>query len=164
MAKRTKQSSLPHKPLHEANYSTLDLHGYRRDAAIVAVTNFLGLQRRQVERQTRSCGNCTSPWVTIITGTGSHSPTGPVLRREVASLLARRQFDFLQNTPGSFWVHATSGEVWYSQQHSPVSTKLIVATSSSRHMDPLLRLQQINQRPRHQAARRVAGYAGAARR
>ena len=71
---------------------TLDLHGYRKEAAIRAVTEFLDRQSR------RNAPN--DGWVTIITGAGSHSPDGPVLRTAVESLLRRRQIQFERDTPG----------------------------------------------------------------
>ena len=49
---------------------SLDLHGYRKEAAIRAVTDFL-------ERVASvSPTHLESRWVTIITGTGQHSPDG----------------------------------------------------------------------------------------
>ena len=67
----------------------------------------------------------------IITGTGSHSAAGPVLRTAVASLLTRRAMEFTRPTPGAFCVNASSGHVWYSTdaQHSAVDTKVIVVAS-----------------------------------
>ena len=49
---------------------SLDLHGYRKDAAIRAVTDFL----EQVVSISPTLQK--SRWVTIITGTGQHSPDG----------------------------------------------------------------------------------------
>ena len=97
---------------------TLDLHGYRKEAAIRAVTEFLDRQSR------RNAPN--DGWVTIITGAGSHSPDGPVLRTAVESLLRRRQIQFERDTPGSFKVQSRSGEVWYTE-HQATDTKLVLA-------------------------------------
>ena len=153
-------NQLKHHHQVQQQYTILDLHGKRRDAAIVAVTNFLDLQRRLADKQSSQC--C---WVTIITGTGSHSSVGPVLRSAVVSLLSRRNMEFIQSTPGSFCVNAQSGQAWYRQQQSAVDTKLLVAQRYQRtRVDPLVHLQHLNQKPRHQTTYRRAGYVGAARR
>jgi DNA-nicking Smr family endonuclease len=47
----------------------LDLHGYRKEAAIRAVTDFV---ERISSKQTRD----SSVWVSIITGSGQHSTDG----------------------------------------------------------------------------------------
>ena len=95
---------------------TLDLHGYRKEAAIRAVTDFLDVQSR--------LGN---QMVSIITGTGAHSAAGPVLRTAVTSLLQRRQMEFSRgDTAGSVKVNCQSGHVWTMRQQTAVDTKLVV--------------------------------------
>ena len=123
------------------NYPTLDLHGYHKDAAIRAVTDFLDRQSSQSSSKHR--------WVLIITGTGSHSPHGPVLRTAVESLLTRRNMTYQRNTPGSFLVQPQSGEVWYTQ-HQAIDTKVVISANESQ--DPLVRLRQINSQPKRQSA------------
>ena len=125
-------------------YPTLDLHGLRKDAAVRAVTDFLDRQSRH--------GNAASSWVLIITGTGSHSLSGPVLRTAVESLLQRRHMTFERNTPGSFLVQATSGNVWYTQ-HQSVDTKVIVA---DRKENPFSRMHQQGNAKKGLVSRRAA--------
>eukprot|EP00977_Amphora_coffeiformis_P029600 scaffold41817_cov176-Amphora_coffeaeformis.AAC.1 len=110
---------------------TLDLHGYRKEAAIRAVTDFLDVQARQ---------GCAM--VDIITGTGAHSsPAGPILRTAVTSLLQRRQMEFTRgDTAGSLRVNCQSGVVWTMSQQTAVDTKVVVV-----HVGDTTRLPQ----PRH---------------
>lgn len=85
--------------------ATLDLHGCRKDQAIRELTNFL-------EEMSKHPGN--ECWVKIITGSGSHSQEGPVLRSKVSELLLKRDIDFALNRGrGSFTVNAKSGFVLY---------------------------------------------------
>jgi len=92
----------------------LDLHGYQREAAMAAVTRFLEVHAR------------TGALVCIVTGTGSHSPNGPVLRSALISLLQRRQMEYEQDKPGSFRVRAGTGIVFYRQASTEPDTKLLI--------------------------------------
>jgi hypothetical protein len=49
--------------------ATIDLHGYKRDEGIAAVTAFVESSQRQFPPP-------TDAWVCIITGSGHHSPSG----------------------------------------------------------------------------------------
>lgn len=65
-------------------------------------------------------------WVLVITGSGAHSPDGPVLRNSVEALLQKRQMQFITNRGrGSFNVKANSGIVFY-EPDAPRDTKVIV--------------------------------------
>jgi len=97
---------------------TLDLHGYKKEAAIRRLTDFLENQHQ----------SNTSSWVCVITGTGSHSTCGPVLRTAVEKLLCKRKMTFERNTPGSFLIQAASGHVLYNQQQEEDS-KVVVRSS-----------------------------------
>ena len=92
----------------------LDLHGLTREKAIRAVTDFI---------EENKLNN-----VRIITGTGSHSTRGPVLRSAVESLLTRRNMMFNRETAGSFIVNCSSGENFYPPEQ-PKDTKVIIASA-----------------------------------
>lgn len=122
-------------------YPELDLHGFRREVAIRAVTDFLDQQTRPTMTETNQKNNNQNLLlVSIITGSGSHSQAGPVLRSAVESLLQRRRMEFVRDTPGSFLVNAQSGEVWY-KEHQATDTKLIIASEQ----DELVRMQRVHQ-------------------
>ncbi|GAX12078.1 hypothetical protein FisN_8Lh182 [Fistulifera solaris] len=93
----------------------LDLHGLTREKAIRAVTDFIEDNKRNHVR--------------IITGTGSHSTHGPVLRTAVESLLTRRHMNFQRDSAGSFLVNCASGETFYPPE-SPQDTKVVVVASA----------------------------------
>ena len=101
-------------PPLERTLPLLDLHGLRKEEAIQAVTRFLETHESRHH------------YVQIITGTGSHSPHGPVLRTAVDNLLRRRQMEFEQDKPGSFRVRSGTGIVFYHQAACDVDTKVIV--------------------------------------
>lgn len=92
---------------------TLDLHGYRKAEAIRRLTTFL---------------EENSSWVCIITGTGSHSSDGPVLRTAVLDLLEKREMDYRRETPGAFVVNASSGHVLF-EPPPPEDTKVVVKSA-----------------------------------
>ncbi|GKY97767.1 hypothetical protein MPSEU_000734900 [Mayamaea pseudoterrestris] len=117
---------------------SLDLHGLTRDVAIRRVTDFLEthaaapnpLPSSSATTSNNSSGSRSkhkkrTTWVCIITGSGSHSAQGPVLRSEVQKLLERRQMEYSRNTAGSFLVNAPSGITLYAQTQS-VDSKIIV--------------------------------------
>ncbi|KAL7578192.1 hypothetical protein ACA910_012622 [Epithemia clementina (nom. ined.)] len=91
----------------------LDLHGKQKLAAIRAVTDFLEIHHHNRHH------------VRIITGTGSHSQRGPILRSAVEDLLKRRQMDFVRETAGSFLVRPGTGFVWSHQASTEEDTKLL---------------------------------------
>lgn len=65
-------------------------------------------------------------WVLVITGSGVHSPEGPVLRTCVEALLKKRQMHYTINKGrGSFSVKANSGIVLYDPE-LPTDSKVIV--------------------------------------
>jgi len=104
----------------------LDLHGYRKSAAIRAVTDYL-----EVQAKAAASNSLEQSWVRIITGTGSHSSMfgGPVLRTSVDKLLTKRQMEYQQDTPGSFLVNVCSGyefAVAPTELHQPACTKVLV--------------------------------------
>lgn len=104
--------------------ATIDLHGYRKSQAIIALTSFLDqvVSRQRKQRD----GAMKDVWVLVITGSGAHSPDGPVLRNSVEALLQKRQMQFITNRGrGSFNVKANSGIVFY-EPDAPRDTKVIV--------------------------------------
>jgi hypothetical protein len=78
------------------NVAELDLHGRTKEAAIREVTQFLETHGE-------------ASWVHIITGSGAHSPSGPVVRGAVEGVLKRRQMEYRRTSPGSFLVNAATG-------------------------------------------------------
>eukprot|EP00584_Thalassiosira_punctigera_P004522 CAMPEP_0172539974 /NCGR_PEP_ID=MMETSP1067-20121228/11069_1 /TAXON_ID=265564 ORGANISM="Thalassiosira punctigera, Strain Tpunct2005C2" /NCGR_SAMPLE_ID=MMETSP1067 /ASSEMBLY_ACC=CAM_ASM_000444 /LENGTH=451 /DNA_ID=CAMNT_0013325743 /DNA_START=146 /DNA_END=1501 /DNA_ORIENTATION=- len=118
-----------------ANLTTLDLHGKRLEDAISEVTIFLDRIRRTVAAFSRGrLGEQKNVlYVTIITGSGSHSTHGPVLRGAVEKLLQKRGMIFrLERGGGAFKVDALSG--W--DIHAPVpatESKVVVAENDEFH-------------------------------
>jgi hypothetical protein len=93
--------------------ATLDLHGYRKEDALRQVSGFLEQH--------------TSGWVCIITGTGSHSPQGPVLRTAVHDYLKKRQMTFyIMRGKGGFTVDSASGRAVQSSCRQAQDTKVSV--------------------------------------
>ena len=90
----------------------LDLHGYQERPAIRALTDFLEEHKNINSNSPRNRRHGT--WVRVITGTGSHSTRGPILRPAVQSLFERRQMTFTMDTPASFCVDAASGVTFYA--------------------------------------------------
>lgn len=149
-------------------YPELDLHGLRKEEAMRAVTDFLESEKVKHQRnknnkqhQQNRHHNFNKAMVRIITGTGSHSHAGPVLRSAVESLLTRRHMEFERDTPGSFVVNAASGETWYSTDHNQQSVYSKVVMTQHQDYDPLIRLQKLNQQPRQ--GRRNKSFSGNAR-
>ncbi|EEC44074.1 predicted protein [Phaeodactylum tricornutum CCAP 1055/1] len=95
------------------NLPTLDLHGFRRERAVRDTVAFLEIHQ--------------TSWVIVITGSGRHSPEGPVLRGAVESILQRRGMQFSRNTPGTFLVNAATGHSnYYYQDGCAEDTKVVV--------------------------------------
>eukprot|EP00555_Chaetoceros_dichaeta_P005561 CAMPEP_0198257680 /NCGR_PEP_ID=MMETSP1447-20131203/7287_1 /TAXON_ID=420782 /ORGANISM="Chaetoceros dichaeta, Strain CCMP1751" /LENGTH=632 /DNA_ID=CAMNT_0043944633 /DNA_START=66 /DNA_END=1964 /DNA_ORIENTATION=+ len=104
----------------------LDLHGLTKEKAIAKMTAYLHTIRRNHTATFHDGNVCI---VTIITGSGSHSIRGPVLRTSVENTLTKRQMDFkLNHGKGSFSVDALSGIDLYaeSNQQKEDSKVLIV--------------------------------------
>jgi hypothetical protein len=95
---------------HSQSVPTLDLHGYTRDTALRRLTDFLEASRGKV---------C------IVTGSGSHSQHGPILRSAVERLFQKREMEYQRISPGRFIVDAQSGHVLYKKLRDE-DTKLII--------------------------------------
>lgn len=129
---------------------TLDLHNHRLTTAISSTTSFLsGL----IQRHHASCpyvkssgisntgkpGTCScAVHCIIVTGSGSHSSDGPVLRSAIDKLLQRRRMTY-HITPhsgrGSFTVDANSGhELVYRDEGRRTDSKVVVARSRAAAM------------------------------
>jgi len=83
-------------------------------------------------------------WVCVVTGSGSHSESGPVIRTAVANLLKKRGMNFHANRGGgSFTVDAASGiELQDDPRTRYVDTKVILqhrSCSSPNLVNPALR-------------------------
>ena len=127
---------------------TLDLHNHGLTTAISSTTSFLS---SLVQRHNASCsyaksssgggiGNTGKPGTCsctvhciIVTGSGSHSSDGPVLRSAIDKLLQRRHMTY-HITPhsgrGSFTVDANSGhELVYHDEGRRTDSKVVVARS-----------------------------------
>jgi hypothetical protein len=98
-----------------AKIPKLDLHGFTKEVAVRRFTDFMDLH----------ASSTGSSWVCVVTGSGSHSLHGPVLRTEITRLLDRRQIEYKKQTPGSFLVNAASGLTFHAPE-PPTDTKVIV--------------------------------------
>jgi len=92
----------------------LDLHGLQKEDAIKAATRFLEIHEN------------SGSFVIIITGSGSHSPNGPVLRSAVDNMLRRRMMEYEQDKPGSFRIRSGTGVVYYQEASCEIDSKVIV--------------------------------------
>mmetsp|Transcript_4024 Transcript_4024/g.4535 ORF Transcript_4024/g.4535 Transcript_4024/m.4535 type:complete len:318 (+) Transcript_4024:78-1031(+) len=104
--------------------SKLDLHGYTKSEGICRTTEFLDRTSRKIRDD--------KTWVLIVTGSGSHSSHGPVLRGAIESLLKKRNIEFypMNHGKGGFIVNAASGFALYEPEQ-PRDSKIIVAPSVS---------------------------------
>lgn len=101
----------------------LDLHGLTKDKAISQLTSFLDQIRYDKTRANSALDKEIK--VTIVTGSGSHSSNGPILRSAVEKVLKKRQMTYyLTFKKGAFVVDALSGIDLY--QESVQDTKLLV--------------------------------------
>ncbi|CAJ1939311.1 unnamed protein product [Cylindrotheca closterium] len=123
IAMRRQRTSLnPPQPIAE-----IDLHGFTKVEAIQRLTIFMDEVSRQSKRPTRTC------WVLVITGSGAHSPYGPVLRTAVEGLLQKRQMEYVpQRGKGGFIVNAHSGIVFFEPEQ-PTDSKVVTS-----HQNPSL--------------------------
>mmetsp|Transcript_61550 Transcript_61550/g.150667 ORF Transcript_61550/g.150667 Transcript_61550/m.150667 type:complete len:341 (-) Transcript_61550:79-1101(-) len=139
-----------------ATVATIDLHGYRKSEAIRALTDFLDHvsssssnrngnhnRRRQDDKATIAAtttlhksnnathgndGRNNSVWCLVVTGTGAHSPEGPVIRGAVQALFEKRRMKYhLNKGGGSFNVDAMSGII-LMKGDEPTDTKVIVSS------------------------------------
>lgn len=86
------------------------------------MTSFL----EKVVRKSRERRQFGDIWVLVITGSGAHSPEGPVLRDAVQNLLEKRKMKYSINRgKGSFTVNANSGIEFY-EPGQPVCSKVIL--------------------------------------
>ena len=86
----------------------------QKSSALRAVTDFLEIHHRK-----------DSGHVCIVTGTGSHSQNGPVLRSSVEELLNKRKMEYHRNSPGSFLVRVNTGIQFWHQASTQEDTKII---------------------------------------
>jgi len=101
----------------------LDLHGCTKSDAISQTTDFLDRSKRIL--------NSDNTWVLVVTGSGAHSPHGPVLRGAIEALLIKRKIVYyLMKGKGSFLVNAASGFVLY-EPSQPRDSKVMVAPTSA---------------------------------
>eukprot|EP00536_Pseudo-nitzschia_multiseries_P015268 jgi/Psemu1/291917/fgenesh1_pg.848_\ len=115
---------------------TLDLHGCTKSEGTCRTTEFL-------DRTSGLVKNAETAWVLIITGSGAHSPQGPVLRGAIEALLDKRKMEYhLLKGKGSFMVNVSSGFVLYDLDQ-PTDSKVVVTTSSSSRSTAKRGLQSI---------------------
>mmetsp|Transcript_752 Transcript_752/g.1394 ORF Transcript_752/g.1394 Transcript_752/m.1394 type:complete len:378 (-) Transcript_752:758-1891(-) len=109
--------------------ATIDLHGYKRDEGIAAVTAFVESSQRH---QFPPPSTTTDAWICIITGSGHHSPSGPVLRDAVQSLLNKREMEYtLQRGKGSFLVNVHSGHALVAAPAMAKCTKIQIVNNNN---------------------------------
>ncbi|KAL7491139.1 hypothetical protein ACHAWT_000588 [Skeletonema menzelii] len=112
-------------------YRVLDLHGRRSDEAVREVTSFFETIRNAATRV--HAAPSSKFYVTVITGSGSHSSHGPILRSVVQRLLEKRGMSYqLERGGGAFRVNALSGHDLYHPD-APVDSKVVVADDDSFH-------------------------------
>lgn len=141
---RTKSKS-PRSLSEKIEVPIIDLHGQTGAQAISSLTFFLSniVQKVEKERGANTVGiystqikskkkmvaldNIGHPvWVRVITGSGSHSSSGPVLRSEVIALLKKREMTYhVDAGRGSISVLANSGFELYDDSVK-TTTKIIV--------------------------------------
>jgi len=106
---------------------TIDLHGKRLEDAIRSTSFFLERVRRAWS-SAATTGSHGRLMVTIVTGTGSHSAQGPVLRNAVKRLLDKRGMTYsLANGRGAYVVDALSGCELHGPAPAATSTKVVTA-------------------------------------
>ena len=109
----------------------IDLHGRRSDEAVRELTSFFETIRVTAARL--NAPSSSAFYVTVITGSGSHSSHGPILRSVVQRLLDKRGMTYqLERGGGAYRVDALSGIDLY-QPDTPVDSKVVVANNDSFH-------------------------------
>lgn len=107
----------------------IDLHGLTRDDAISTVANFLNAQRSSSSVKQESNSSYSPVPAVIITGSGKHSHSGPVLRTAIEKYLQKREMNYVINKgKGSFTVDCASGIDLYFDKNQKVCTKVILAS------------------------------------
>jgi len=118
---------------HSQNDPTLDLHGRRLEEAISEVTSFLDRLRRSAAASSGRPGVQNFLFVQIITGSGSHSTHGPILRSAVQKLLDKRGMTYrLIQGGGAFQVDALSGVDLYAPALA-ADSKVVVTEQDEFH-------------------------------
>eukprot|EP00804_Cyclotella_cryptica_P025786 CCRYP_002675-RA/>CCRYP_002675-RA protein AED:0.32 eAED:0.32 QI:143/1/1/1/0.75/0.6/5/24/472 len=114
---------------------TLDLHGRRLEDAIAAVTLYFDrIRSTYAAIHPTSAATSNSLKVTVITGSGSHSTHGPVLRSAVQKLLVKRGMTFsIEPGKGAFTVDALSGWDLYASE-VPTDTKVQLSEQHNFHL------------------------------
>jgi hypothetical protein len=108
----------------------LDLHKHTKEKAIQEMTYFFNQIRK------KCCQNEKVFMVTLITGSGSHSQQGPVLRQAVQKTLIKRQMDFSINRgKGSFSVNALSGIDLFADDRVKQYSKVVFMPRNSNDND-----------------------------
>jgi len=106
--------------------ASIDLHGCKKEVAVRSVTKFL---ESCVQNHASHSGKL---WVCIITGSGHHSPAGPVLRDAVRSLLDKREMEYtILYGKGSFLVNVCSGHELKAGPALPSDSKLVVKPNTT---------------------------------
>lgn len=112
---------------------TLDLHGRRLEEAVAEVTMYFDRIRRTYASISNAAAT-SSVDVTIITGKGSHSSQGPVLRSAIQKLLIKRGMNYtIEHHKGAFTVDALSGWDLYAAGPS-TSSKVLVSDREEFHV------------------------------
>lgn len=97
------------------------------------LTLFFERIRSAATRVSSFAASSSQFYVTVITGSGSHSSNGPILRSVVQRLLEKRGMTYqLECGGGAFRVNALSGHDLY-QADAPVDSKVVVANNDSFH-------------------------------
>lgn len=114
---------------------TLDLHGKRLDDAIAAVTFYFDrIRSTYAANNPAYAASPNSLKVTVITGSGSHSTHGPVLRSAVQTLLVKRGMNFsIEPGKGAFTVDALSGWDLYASE-VPADSKILLSEQQDFHL------------------------------
>ncbi|KAL7482558.1 hypothetical protein ACHAW6_008235 [Cyclotella cf. meneghiniana] len=114
---------------------TLDLHGKRLDDAIAAVTFYFDrIRSTYAANNPAYAASPNSLKVTVITGSGSHSTHGPVLRSAVQTLLVKRGMNFsIEPGKGAFTVDALSGWDLYASE-VPTDSKILLSEQQDFHL------------------------------
>eukprot|EP00957_Ditylum_brightwellii_P171929 13089601-Ditylum_brightwellii.AAC.1 len=123
---------------HQQQYGyKIDLHGMNERVAISSLSRFFEQCRKTYDQKQRQLLHDKTPrrhktnnnnrWALVITGSGAHSMSGPVLRTAVQSILNRRQMTYSMNKGrGSFTVDIASGFDLYSSDVDCVDSKVVV--------------------------------------
>jgi hypothetical protein len=118
------RSSLP-KP-----EATIDLHGKTKSESLKRLTSFM-------DQVSSSKPKSTNVWVLVITGSGAHSNTGPILRTSVESLFQKRKMKYMINPgKGSFSVDVNSGFQLFEPEQ-PIDTKVVISETSRQEISSL---------------------------